>query len=118
MAKSKRRKSIDPEIPLESQSAEALTIGWMLSVMTALICEFGVVAAWLYSSRNPDDKRVGMTGELLLFAAAVVGTAVLVLTPLAHKARVVAPPLAVTLFAIVVGAAPWLVIVWQLLGKQ
>ncbi len=114
MARKNRKQQAIPAPPPEAQSAEALTIGWMVAVMTAVVCELGVIAAKLAFSQWPKNDRIGMTGELLLFAAAAVGLVVLALIPLVYKARIVPPPLPVTIFAAIIGAGPWVVILAQL----
>jgi ascorbate-specific PTS system EIIC-type component UlaA len=110
----KNRPKAPPALPQETQAAEAMTIGWMVAVMAAVVCELGVIVAKVASNRWPDEKRIGMTGELLMFAAAAVGLVVLALIPLVYKARIAKPPRAVTIFAAIIGAGPWLVIVAQL----
>jgi hypothetical protein len=101
-------------LPAAPPAAEALTIGWMVAVMTAVVCELGVIAAKLASGHWPEIKQIGVAGELLMFAAGAVGLVVLVLIPLVYKARVAPPPRPVTVFAAIIGAGPWLVIVAQL----
>jgi hypothetical protein len=106
----------DPRASQETQAAEAATIGWMLCVLTATVCELGVVAARLYFAWHPHATVIGTAGELLLFASAIIGAVTLVLIPVVHKVRRVKPPIAVTAFAAAIGLIPWLVLLRQSLG--
>jgi hypothetical protein len=116
MPKRKKKPTAAPAAPVESQGAEAATIGWMLSVLTATVCECGVLAARLYFAWHPDAAAVGTAGELLLFASAITGLVTLLLVPVVYKTRLVPPPSAVTAFAIVVGIAPCAILLLQLLS--
>src|SRR5258708_29265679 len=100
MPNRKKKPTAAPAAPVESEAAEAATIGWMLAVLTATVCEFGVLAARLYFVWHPDAAAVGTAGELLLFFSAVTGLVALLLIPVVYKARLVRPPSAVTAFAI------------------
>ena len=99
-------------------AADAATIGWMLAVLTATVCELGVLAARLYFHWRPEAVGAGMAGELLLFSSAIVGLIVLGLIPVVYRIRRVKPPAAVTGVAVVIGVLPWTVIVVQLLERQ
>lgn len=99
----------------ESRSAEVLTIGWMLTVITALACELAFVAASWLGSRRPGDWSQ-IFSSLMLFAALVVGFLALLLTPVVAKTRRVPPPRGVTIFAILVGALPLITLLAQALG--
>jgi hypothetical protein len=114
MPKRKKKLAGAPAAPAESQAAEAATIGWMLAVLTATVCELGVLAARLYFNWHPDAAGVGTAGELLLFSSAIVGLVVLALIPVVYKVRRVRPPTAVTAFAVIVGVLPWAALVVQL----
>ncbi|MEX0712442.1 MAG: hypothetical protein WD278_08840 [Pirellulales bacterium] len=87
----------------EPRSVEVLTIGWMLMVVTTLLCEAGSLAShWV--SRGAGT--LGVLSGLLLFAACVIGLGVLLLTPVVLKSRRLPPPLPITVFALVVAVAP------------
>jgi hypothetical protein len=115
MPRRKKKPTGGPAAPAESQAAEAATIGWMLSVLTATVCEFGVLAARFYFAWHPDAAAIGTAGELLLFASAITGLVALLLIPVVYKSRRVRPPSAVTAFAIVVGIAPCAILLMQTL---
>jgi hypothetical protein len=116
MPKRNKAPAADPSAPSESQAAEAATIGWMLCVLTATMCQLGVVAARLYFAWHPDAIVIGTAGELLLFASAMIGSVTLALIPVVYKTRRVKPPVPVTAFATAVGVIPWLVLLRQLLS--
>jgi hypothetical protein len=106
MAK-KRRKPISPAGPSESRAAEALTVGWLLAVMTAGMCEVGSAIALAL-------RHLGSGMELaagyLLFAAAVIGTASLLLAAGVFCARSVPPPRGVSVVGLAIGAVPLIVL--------
>ncbi len=114
----KRNKGLatDPSASNESQAAEAATIGWMLCVLTATVCELGVLAARLYFVWHPDATVIGTAGELLLFASAIIGAVTLALIPVVYKVRRVKPPNVVTAFAAAIGLVPWLILLRQLVS--
>jgi hypothetical protein len=113
MPKRKKKTAAEPQIPVESQSAEAATIGWVLAVLTATVAEFGVLAARIYVRWYPDAAGIAKTGDLLLFASAAVGLVVLGLIPVVYRTRRVKPPNSVTAFAVIVGVLPWVVAIVQ-----
>ncbi len=98
--------------PTESRAAETLTVGWMLSVVTALVCEVASAAANLLA---PPKSLMALLAEYLLFAALVIGGVALLLTPLVFKLRRQPPPRGVTVFSLVVGATPFVVVMLRLL---
>ncbi len=114
MPKRNKAPAADPSEASESQAAEAATIGWMLCVLTATMCQLGVVAARLYFAWHPDATVIGTAGELLLFASAIIGLVTLALIPVVYKVRRIKPPTAVTAFAIVIGVGPLAVLLLQL----
>jgi hypothetical protein len=115
MPKRNKAPATAPPAPNESQAAEAATIGWMLCVLTATVCELGVLAARLYFLWHPDATVIGTAGELLLFASAIIGLVTLALIPVVYRVRRVKPPSPVTAFAVAVGIVPWLILLRQLL---
>ena len=98
----------------ESRAAEALTVGWMLSVMTTLACELGVVAAKIVHAAWLQMERLAVLGELLLFAAVVSGLVSLLLAAMVFRVRQVSPPRGVTTFALIVAAAPLVALAFRL----
>jgi len=103
-------KKLEPLRPLQPSSeidpADALTVGWMLSVLTTLICELGTLASYWYAAAHPEAARVNVLCGLLLFTAAIVGLFSLCLLPVVVKTRREAPPLPIMLFAVAVDISP------------
>jgi hypothetical protein len=97
----------------ESRTADVATIGWMLMVITALVCELGFAVARWFASAEPDGP-LDVLAQLLLFAAAVIGLISLIAAPLAIKSRREPPPRGITVFALLVGAAPLAIMVAQM----
>jgi hypothetical protein len=105
----KRKNRKNPRIQqpsTDTRAGEALTVGWMLSVMTTVACEVGVVTARVVHAVGPEFERVVVLGELLLFAAVVSGLVSLLLAAMVFRVRQVAPPNGVTAFALIVAVAP------------
>ncbi len=109
MSKRKRRTQQPPQEKTDPQTVEMLTVGWMLSVVTTLICEVGFVLARAYLLLvDPTASRMGVLAGMLLFAAAVVGVISLVLCAVVVKLRRAPPPQGVIVVAVVIGAIPLL----------
>jgi hypothetical protein len=94
----------------ESRAAEFLTVGWLLTTFTTLLCELGGVAATWFAQRNPQALGIAALASVLVFAALLTGLFSLALLAGAWKLRVVKPPRGITVFAIVVGLAPLAII--------
>lgn len=94
----------------ESRPVEVLTIAWMLTVMTTLLCEFGWLAVtWLVRAQPEPMAQLEVLGGMLLFAALVLGLLSLAMLPFVWRMRRVPPPPGVTVFAVVVAVIPLLV---------
>ena len=101
-----RRKRAPQARASDNRSVEALTVGWMLCVLTTLVCELGLAAARIYLlAVNPDARWIAALAAMLLFAAAVVGLISLLLAWAVVKIRREPPPRGVLVFALVIGAA-------------
>jgi hypothetical protein len=99
----KRRQEPRPHSLSETSAAEAVTVAWLLAVMTALVCELGSAASlWLGRGK----ENIALLGSYLFFAALVVGAVSLILAGVVLRVRRVRPPHGVTILAIVVGLAP------------
>jgi hypothetical protein len=97
----------------ESRAAEVLTVGWMLCVFTATACEVGYALVRLVLSALWPAETWEVLLVLLLIACTLVGFLVLMLTPAVLRARRQPPPRAITVFALVVGAAPLVLLLPQ-----
>ena len=102
---SKRKSKPRSKDPAESRVAETITVAWMLSVMTALLCEIGALLAWIYSQGRPGSMAAILAG-LLFFGAMVIGGMALLMLPIVLKVRRSPPPLAITVAAILIAMAP------------
>jgi hypothetical protein len=90
----------------ETRAADLLTVGWMLCVFTALLCEIAEAAtAWAYSLQ-PDWVNLALLRGLLIFAATMAGIFSLVLAVVVWKVRRQPVPLGVMAFALLVGLEP------------
>lgn len=99
----KRKQRPKSRIEGEPGNVEILTVGWMLMVVTTLACEIGFVI-----SRGLADggAHLMVLSGLLLFAALVIGTLALILTPIVLRNRRARPPAGIVFFAAVVSAIP------------
>lgn len=111
MAKRKTKKKVRAAMPAETRAADAVTVGWMLCVVTALICNVGaMVVRWALSDYS-DHINLQVLFALLAFSALVAGTLSLCLLPVVLRTRRVPPPPGIIVFAIVVGVMPLLTLV-------
>jgi hypothetical protein len=94
--------------PPESQSAEAVTVGWMLSALAAVAAQAVGIALQLALRSRSELQWLQVPARTILFVAFVAGVATLALTPLVLKLRRAAPPRPILLAALVAGAMPLL----------
>ncbi len=106
MAK-KRKEPARSTVPSETRAAEALTVGWLLSVMTAGLCELGSGLALALRTVGPG---LDFAARYLFFAALVIGVVSLILAAGVYRVRRVAPPRGVTVVGLAIGAAPLVVV--------
>jgi len=102
----KRHKAKAPRKLSESTAADTVTVAWMLSVVSAFLCEIAALAAWGLLAVDPARERLAVLWEILLFAALVIGLVSLLIVPVVLKVRRVPPPRAVMWFAVAVGVVP------------
>ena len=121
--RAKRKKRPVPSAPLasariapaEDRSVLAVTVLWMLTILSSLAAEVGALSCflamriWPVIAGDPDRRKV-MIGALLL-AASVTGLLSLALTPLVWRLRPIKPPLAILIAAVLVGMAPFVTLV-------
>jgi hypothetical protein len=94
----------------EDRTVEFFTIAWMLSVFTTLVCELSAVAATWYLRSHPQAVRIEVLASILVFASLVIGMLSLVLMAVVFRFRSTRPPHGISVFALVVGAAPGLLL--------
>jgi peptidoglycan/LPS O-acetylase OafA/YrhL len=108
----KRKKRSKSHVVDDPRTVEVLTVGWMLTVVTTFACEVGfILARWLAGP----GQTLMLFSHLLLFAAFVIGLIALFVTPVVLRSRRVPPPSGVTVFAVVVAAAPLVLVVIEML---
>jgi hypothetical protein len=111
-AKSSRRKlaAVAPADANESRAAVALTVGWMLSVLSTLaaLAVAALVGLATLAWPAPEDQAhpLAALAGMMLFVAIATGLLCLALTPLALRVRQIPPPLAITIGAVLIGLAP------------
>lgn len=111
MTKRKLKKKPRSVAPAESKASDAITVAWMLCVVTGLICDVGaIIVRWTLSGYS-DNVNLQVLFALLAFSALVAGTLSLCLLPVVLKTRRVPPPPGIVVFAIVVGVMPLLTLV-------
>lgn len=99
----------------ESQSAEVLTVGWMLTVLATLGCQLAWLAAWLYSAWRPGAVQIDLLGRLLLFAGAVSGLVSIGLAGVVARLRRGPVPRPITAAALAIALAPLTILAFILL---
>ncbi|HVC98573.1 MAG TPA: hypothetical protein VND64_33210 [Pirellulales bacterium] len=113
MSKRTRKRSRRPATA-ESRPADVATIGWMLTVFTAMVCELGFAATHWFAAANPDGP-LEVLSRVLLFAAVVIGLISLLTASVAIKTRRQPPPRGITVFGLLVGAAPLAIVFAQMM---
>src|SRR5687768_1646160 len=99
----------------ESRAAVALTVAWMLTCMSTAMGMVVVLALRLLMIAFPVPvggiHPLARIAGVLLFVVLATGAACLLLTPLVHRVRATAPPRAITVGAVLIGAAPLVLLV-------
>ena len=95
--------------PAEAPTTEFLTIGWLLTVMTTLVCEIGYFVVTWISNWQADVQWLELLAGVLMFAALVVGLASVALSITVLRMRKSPPPTPILAFALLVGLTPILV---------
>ncbi len=89
----------------EGGPLEPLTVGWMLSVLTALACAAGALTVTWFVRAGEGAARIALLGDLLAFAGFIIGCISLILTAVVIKVRREPPPAPVSIFAVLAGVA-------------
>jgi len=102
----KKRK---PALGRPAPPVDGLTVGWMMTLTTAILCELSAVGTRMYVHWiDPEARLLSLLSAMLLFAAAVVGIVLLVLTPIIVYRKQSHPPRGVVVLAYVAGIVPWI----------
>ena len=102
MAKKKSRsKPIPPPLRTETRGADALTVAWMMSVITTVLCGAvsGLILLALSGRAGAEAPR--MFARLLHFSAFVAAVLSLVLLACVLRFRQHSPPASITWFAVI-----------------
>jgi len=86
----------------------------MLTVFTAMVCELGFAITHWFAAATPDGP-LDVLSRMLLFAAVVIGLISLLAAPVAIRTRRIPPPRGITVFALLVGAAPLAIMLAQMM---
>jgi hypothetical protein len=117
MAKHKKKQNRErraaDDMPTESQAADAMTVGWMLAILTTLLCQVAALVMRWIAFANPQLAGLSSFSAMLFFGALIIGLVTLALIPVLYKIRVLAPPTPIVAFAVVVGLAPWVTLLMQ-----
>ncbi len=99
-----------PKFGAAGRGVESLTVGWMVSVVTTLICDLAAAISRLYVVWINPATRLELLSNVLWFAAAVLGLITLFMTPIILKSRREPPPTPILILAIVVAGVPLLAV--------
>src|SRR4051812_23190687 len=101
MKNDKKRKRTAPPASRETPAVEALTVGWVLTILLTLLFDIGALATrWYLAQMDAKNQAVGALYMLTVNGAIVTGLICLALTPLVRKMRRELPPRNVTRFAV------------------
>lgn len=96
----------------ETRLAEVTTIGWMLSVFTALICQLVALGVWGVFQGRIDAEQALIFARYLHFSALVIGLISLALMAIALRVRRVPPPRSIIVFSTLVAGIPWIALLF------
>lgn len=113
--KTPRQQKSPAKDSVEAPTTEFLTIGWLLTVMTTLVCEVGYFVVMMLLSSQPDMQWLELLAGVLMFAALVIGLASLGLLLLVRRMRKSPPPTPIVAFSLLVGLVPIVVAITRAL---
>lgn len=94
----------------ESRAAVALTVAWMLTLLSTAAAMVTAACAWGLTLAMPAapgaPHPLGLLPGLLIFVACATGILCLILTPLIHRVRVSPAPQSISIAAVLIGIAP------------
>src|SRR5262245_61404594 len=96
----KRQKPTRPAPPPESRLADVATVGWMLAVMTTLVCQLAALVVWAGFQGRPEAERALLFGRVLHFSAVVAGVVSLMGLAVVLKTRRGPVPMTILVVAI------------------
>ena len=104
MAKKHRRR--EPALPTNSRPAETVTVVWMLSVVTTLVCSSMAALVWSVVHKQPENEIGMLLVRYLHFSSVVTALLSLGLLAAVIKLRRDAPPQSIVAAALVIAALP------------
>ena len=103
----KSKRTVSPA-SRETPAVEALTVGWVLTMLLTLLFDIGsLVARWYLAEIDSKAQPIAALYMLTLIGSLATGTICLALTPLVRKLRRELPPRSVTWFAVIVSLFPF-----------
>ena len=103
---SKKRRQQAAAGPNESPASVAVTVAWMMAVITTLICASVSAGLWMIFQGRTDNPSALVFVGLLHFGSIVTGAVSLLLLPVVLKIHRQRPPVGLVVFAAIVGALP------------
>jgi membrane protein YdbS with pleckstrin-like domain len=104
VAKKKRRRQ--PPSPVNSRPTEVLTVAWMLSVTTTLVCSSMAATVWLFVHEKPSNEFGMLLVRYLHFSSVITALISLALLVAVMKMRREAPPHSIVAAALIIAALP------------
>lgn len=101
------------EFSRESPTAIAVTVGWMVSILSTFVGQLVVLTGTMVECLNLLSEKATMLLNMLAATTIVTGLVAMLVTPVALKLRKVPPPRSVLVVAMVMGVLP--LICWQVL---
>ncbi|MDG2384020.1 MAG: hypothetical protein P8N76_20275 [Pirellulaceae bacterium] len=106
-----QRKAPQPSpADLESRTAVAATVAWMLALMSTIAAECSGIFVRILLMTNDASDRLRVLSTTLLLVAFLSGTITLILTPVASRLRRTAPPRSIVIIAYIMGIVPLITI--------
>jgi len=105
------RTARDDRGPAEAPSIRAVTVAWLLTILTGLVCEFGAATAWALGAEESAQMMPRALAGLLIFASIIVSSLCLALTIAVWRLRPVPPPWPIVATAAAVVIGPWLLMI-------
>lgn len=109
--KSARKRAISTKrLEVESKTAVAANVAWMLSLMSTILAEaIGLACRWYTTLVEPIELLAVLSG-VMLFVALISGISTLALIPVVLRVGKTRPPGSLIQIALFAGALPMLVI--------
>jgi membrane protein YdbS with pleckstrin-like domain len=114
MPREKLRRSSGAKHRAAAPTPDTLTVIWVTTIATVLLCEVSAAGARLYVRfADPHAKLMHMFSAYLLLTAAIIGFFLILLTPVVVKRKRSNPPPAFVAAAFVIGGIPWIAMLLQ-----